>query len=119
MIVDFEAVPEAQLPIHGRLQNWAKWCRGRPGSNVAPIFRLYRSTDIHAGHSTSVPVDGVDASRIAKAVAALPIQHRFGVQWYYVHPVAPSKAARNIGVSLQDLASLVIDSRTMLINGRA
>lgn len=116
MMVDFEAVPEQQLQMHGRLCNWARWCRGRPMGNVAPIFRLYRSTDVHAGHSAAVPVDGIDASRIARGVSALPEKHRHGLQWFYVHPVAPTRAARSLGLTMSALAELVVDGRTMLIN---
>jgi len=119
MIVDFEAIPAQQEQIHARLRNWARWCRGRPTSNAAPIFRLYRSTDIHEGHNTTVPVDGLDAARIAKGIGGLPESHRHGLQWYYVHPVAPTRAAKTLGLTLAGLAELVIDGRTMLINRRA
>ena len=114
--IDFHGVEERHQAIHARLLNWARWCNGRPGSSVSPMFRGYRSTDVWAAPSVSEPVDKLDAAKIAKAVIALPDKHRGATQWHYVKPVAPGKAARELAVTLVDLAQLVIDARTMLIN---
>lgn len=117
--IDFHIVAPQHEAIHARLLNWARWCNGRPGSSVSPMFRAYRSTDVWAAPSIGEPVDKLDAARIGKAVIALPGNHRAATQWHYVKPVAPSRAARTIGVTLADLAELVQDARQMLLNRRA
>lgn len=117
--VDFHMVADRHLAIHARLLNWARWCNGREGSSVAPMFRSYRSTDVWAAPSISEPVDKLDAAKIANAVTALPGKHRAATQWHYVKPVSPGRAARSIAVSLAGLAELVAESRTMLVNRRA
>ena len=114
--IDFHIVPDAQLAVHARLLNWARWCNGRPGSSVSPMFRAYRSTDVWAAPSIGEPVDKLDAAKMAKAVIALPDKHRGATQWHYVKPVSPGRAARELAVTLADLARLVQDARTMLIN---
>ena len=114
--IDFHGVEERHLAIHARLLNWARWCNGRPGSNVSPMFRSYRSTDVWAAPSVSEPVDKLDAAKVAKAVIALPVKHRGATQWHYVKPVSPVKAARELAVTLADLALLVGEARTILIN---
>jgi hypothetical protein len=114
--VDFHMVADQHLAIHARLLNWARWCNGKEGSTVSPMFRSYRSTDVWAEVSIGEPVDKLDAAKIAKAVIALPEKHRGATQWHYIKPVSPIKAARNLAVSLADLARLVHDARCMLIN---
>lgn len=114
--IDFHQVAERHLAIHARLLNWARWCNGKPGSSVSPMFRAYRSTDVWAAPSIGEPVDKLDAAKIAKAVIALPDKHRSATQWHYVKPVAPGRAARELAVTLADLAKLVHDARTMLVN---
>ena len=117
--VDFHAVPPHQDAIHARLLNWGHWCRRREGSGASPMFRSYRSTDVWAPASVSQPIDGLDAQRIAKGVAHLPEQHRHGIQWHYVRPVAPMRMCRALGLTAEGLAQLVVDGRQMLINRRA
>ena len=114
--IDFHIVPDQQLAVHVRLLNWARWCNGKPGSSVSPMFRAYRSTDVWAAPSIGEPVDKLDAAKMAKAVIALPDKHRSATQWHYVKPVAPGRAARELAVTLDDLARLVQDARTILIN---
>ena len=118
-IIDFHEVAERHEGIHARLLNWARWCHDVPMSRqtaVCAMFRDYRSTDVWATAEVITPVDKLDAAKIAKAVTALPEKHRGATQWHYVKPVGPGKAARELAVSLTDLAQLVIDARTMLIN---
>lgn len=117
---DFHAVEEKHAQIHARLQNWARWCNGRGGPTTSPMFRLYvaparaRGGEIHFGGGA--PVDKMDAARIAKAVIALPESHRHAINWSYVKPVNPPRAAREIGCTLEGLALLVRDGRQMLLN---
>ena len=117
--VDFHHVAPQHEEIDARLRNWARWCNGKPESGVTPMFRAYRSTDVWAAPDVSAPIDKLDAARIGKAVIDLPGYHRAATQWHYVKPVAPGKAARQIGVTLQALAQLVQDARTILINRHA
>lgn len=120
--IDFHQVEEKHLAIHQRLVNWGIWCNGTAPSETSPMFRLYiaparaRSRD---GVTFGVSVDRMDAARIAKAVAALPEQQRGAVNWCYVRPVAPIRAARAIGTSLDGLMQLLRDGRQMLINRNA
>jgi hypothetical protein len=116
MSVDFHHVEEIHAEIHKRLENWGRWCRGRPQSQVSPMFRLYRPDEHWEGQSASIPVDKIDAQRVAKGVSGLPQMHRHSVSWFYVSPCSPGKAARAIGTSLAGLALYVNDSRSMLKN---
>ena len=117
--IDLHLVPDHQLAMHSRLINWSRWCRGRPASNCAPMFRGYRSSDVWQTVSIGEPVDKLDASKIASAVAQLPETHRHALGWHYVHPIGPGRAARELGLTIAALAQCVIDGRQMLINRRA
>lgn len=120
--VDFHAVEPHQREIDARLRNWARWCNGTGAPATSPMFRLapppprvrgefaYQSADV---------VDPMDAQKIAKAVAALPDDHRASINWNYVKPVAPKRACQAIGCSMDGLYKLVRDSRQMLINRSA
>lgn len=117
--IDFHAVDESHAGIHRRLENWARWCNGSSGPSASPMFRLFISPARARGGDIvmfSVPVDRSDAIRISKAVIALPDKHRAAIQWCYVKPVSPRRAASAIGTSLEGLAQYVRDGRTMLIN---
>ena len=120
--IDFHAVPDEQLEIHERLVNWGRWCNGSGGPATSAMFRLYitpargRSGD---GVTYGMPVDTGDASRIAKAGVALPEGHRAAINWHYVKPVSPRRAAAALGTTLTGLALLVRDGRQMLVNRRA
>jgi DNA-directed RNA polymerase specialized sigma24 family protein len=61
-------------------------------------------------------VDTSDAIKIAKAVVALPAPHRAAVNWSYIKPISPRRAAQAIGTSLEGLALYLRDGRQMLIN---
>jgi hypothetical protein len=117
--VDFSYVPERQLVIHDRLLNWGHWCHGAGHAQMSPMFRMYRSSEVYAYASEiSLAVDTHDAARIAKAVIALPEDHRQATAWFYVNQGSPLRACRVIGCGTEHLARLVIDGRTMLINRR-
>ena len=121
--IDFHAVEEKHLAIHGRLVNWGTWCNGSTASSTSPMFRLYIASAqarSHDGVTYGVSsVDRLDATAIAKAVAALPESHRSAVNWCYVRPVSPKRAAQSIGTSLDGLMQLLRDGRQMLINRNA
>lgn len=123
--IDWHLIPERQLAIHDRLLNWARWCRGPAGSDVSPMFRFYRSTDANQGdgqryglRATAEATDPHDAQVIAKGVAFLPEPHRLSLHWYYLRPVNPNRASREIGTTCAGLAQLVHDGRNMLVNRR-
>jgi hypothetical protein len=114
--VDFSHVEDGHAEIHKRLENWGRWCRGRPTSYVQPMFRLYRPDEHWEGQAAAIPVDKIDAQRISKGVTALPTNHRSSMNWFYVSPTSPGRAARALATSLEGLALYVRDARTMLIN---
>jgi len=118
-LVDFHAVAEHQAGIHLRLENWGRWCHGSGHAQMSPMFRMYRSTDVHQPANVGVFVDTLDASRIAKAVIALPEGHRHALSWCYVNKGAPVRACRIIGCGMAHLARLIVDGRQMLINRRS
>lgn len=123
MAIDFHRVEEKHAEIHKRLQNWAQWCNGSSGpADVSPMFRLYRSPARARGAEASwsgIAVDGPDASRIARYVAQLPEPHRKALNWSYLKPINPRRAACDLGTTLDGLALLVRDGRQMLVNRRA
>lgn len=84
------------------------------------MFRLYRvearSREQYGVLTGFAPVDSRDAAQIAKAVTALPEQHRLAINWHYVKPIGPLRMARALGVTREGLAHLVRDGRQMLIN---
>lgn len=117
--VDFCLIDQKHEEIHKRLENWARWVQGGPGgTNVAPMFRLYRPDNYERG-AMNAPVDGTDAQRIAKAMRHIPVINRAGLNWSYVKPVAPAKVCKALGLSMEGLALAVKDGRQMLINIRA
>lgn len=117
--IDFHAVEDKHREIHARLENWARWCHGARLPSSCPMFVLSRATARARGDygaTCSVPVDREDAARIAKAVIALPTPHRAAINWSYVKPVSPRRAAQAIGTSFEGLALYVRDGRQMLVN---
>ena len=114
--VDFSAVEPHQIAVHDRLENWARWSKGRSaGIACSPMFRLYRSTEGHA-EDTPRAIDSLDAQRVQKGVSALPAPHRIAVSWCYINRSNPRKAAEHLGRSMEGLAQLIADGRQMLIN---
>lgn len=119
--IDFNAVEEKHAKIHARLENWGLWAKARaPGidGDSSPMFRLYRADnfDRSYGTPTALHIDGMDAQRIFKGVAALPDPHRIGLNWFYVRPVSPSRACRLLATTMAGLALFVRDGRQMLVN---
>jgi DNA-directed RNA polymerase specialized sigma24 family protein len=121
LTVDFHAVEDRHVEIDRRLKNWACWCRGSYSPAISPMFQMVRSAARARGaeHTWALSaVDGMDAQRIAKAVARLPEPHRRAIQWCYVKPINPRRAAADQGTTLDGLALLLRDARTMLVNRR-
>lgn len=116
--VDFTTVPPQQRDMDLRLENWARSLFSSAGSGASPMFRLYRSSDVHAPAHASMPYDSHDAIKIAKGVRELPEKHRAAINWAYVTTGAPGKACRAIGCTMAELAQYAIDGRQMMINRR-
>lgn len=119
--IDFHAVEAKHVDIHRRLENWARWCNGSGGPSTSPMFRLALSAARARGGEViafGVGVDRSDAVRLAKAVVALPHGHRAAINWCYVKPISPRRAAAALGTTLEGLALLVRDGRQMLVNRR-
>lgn len=117
--IDFHEVEEHQAAMHARLENWARWCRGRGAPAVNPLFRMAQATARSKGDYgalTITMVDTADAVKIAKVLHKLPEPNRRAVQWCYVKPITPLAAARSIGTSLPGLYQLLRDGRQMLMN---
>ena len=120
-MIDFHAVDPAHREIDARLHNWGRWCNGTAAPSSCPMFRLTPSAPRARGEVAygSDAVDRADAAQIGKAVQALPPKHRASINWSYVKPVSPKKAAMGIGVSIDELALLLRDARQMLIARQA
>lgn len=114
--VDFHLVPAQQFAMDGRLRNWGTWCNSRAAASSSPMFRLSASDQWGRRPGAGLSLDRSDAIVIARAVTALPEAHAASLNWYYVKPVSPRRAAEALGVSFEGLAALVIDARQMLIN---
>jgi hypothetical protein len=116
--IDFHAVEPKHADVHVRLENWARWSRGRgSGGNSSPMFRLYRPPQHWRNTAESVGhVNALDAAEIQKAMPALPMKHRLALAWCYIVRNNPAKAAAQMGESLPGLALLIRDGRQMLIN---
>jgi hypothetical protein len=116
--IDFHRVPEHQREIDARLGNWAAWCNGgwdMEMSATSPMFRLTRIK----GELVYVPmpVDKIDAEKMAKAVFALPSERfRKTIHWAYIKPTSPSRKAKELGFSLADLARHLYDAREILVH---
>lgn len=113
--VDFNAIPEDQLPMHWRLVNWSRSVVNGSPSSVAPMFQQYRSSEVYSSGGGKIPFDAVDAGKVGKAVVALPTPNLLAINWWYVKPCAPSRAAKGMQCSFAELAQLVIDGRAKLI----
>lgn len=116
--VDLNAVLPQHRQSDGRLANWGRWCHGPIRREVSPMFRgMPREPQLRiAGASAPEMIDGLDASKLAKAVGSLPEKHRAALNWCYISPGAPKRICQKLGTSFQGLADLLNDARQMLIN---
>lgn len=123
--VDFSLVPPSQWHMHDRLENWARWVRGRDnqaGKTDSPMFRFHKSDEWDRrtyGALTELAVDKDDAVRIAKGIGnpTFPDKQRRALNWYYLERARrPIFKARELAVSVQGLADLVKEGRFMLMN---
>lgn len=113
--VDFDYIPEHQLPMHWRLVNWSRSVVNSAPSSVSPMFQQYRSSEVYGGGGGKIPFDAKDADIVGKAVVALPTANLLAINWWYVKPCAPSRAAKGMQCTLAQLAQYVVDGRERLI----
>ena len=116
--VDYFYVRPEHKDIHARLLNWARWVRVRPhGWQTHPMWRkVITSKQWDVDPHVPVPVDILDAAFLEKAVFFLPNKNRDAIRWSYVHKRDPLGMARFLAVTKQELADLVDNGRTMLMN---
>ncbi len=116
--VDFSHVEPKHQAIDGRLVNWARWSVNKAATGASPMFRLYRATDAAQvyGAQAAEPVDSIDAARMQAVVIRLPTPHRLAISWCYIKRTNPTRAAQEVGHSLEGLMRLIRDGREMLVN---
>lgn len=117
--VDFHAVRPEHLDVHDRLENWARWQRGRgsSGGDASPMFRLYRAPQHWRGLVVrGDTVDTDDAVRMQGAVSELPGPERMALQWCYVIRKNPVRSAQLLGTDLEGLAQLIDAGRQLLVD---
>jgi len=116
--VDFHQVPEAQQPIHGRLLNWARWCRNSAHGMQHPMWRFYKPPreGVNLVPESSEPINAAEAWKVQQVVKGLPELYRHAIQWFYVFPVSPRRKAKELGLTVEGLAQAVIDARNMMRN---
>lgn len=118
-LIDFFIVPDSQLFIHGRLENWSRWVehKARQGGKQHPMWAKSQSGS-RQWHEPELrePTNELDGAALESAVAQLPHKHRDSLRWYYVKKGGPLNMARKLAVSKDGLMSLVNDARQMLIN---
>ena len=118
-MTDFHHIPERQLEIHDRLENWRRWVTPRPQAwKSQPMFRQYRS---HAWQwhlpDIRIEIDSLQAHETERAIAFLPEKHRFIVRWAYVYSFVPvGKIQREAGMTRDAMAIALVDARDMLKN---
>lgn len=79
------------------------------------MFRQYRSSEVYAAPAGKLPIDEKDAHVIGRAVVALPTRNLLAVNWWYVKPTAPNKAAAGLQCTTAELAQAVIEGRSLLM----
>lgn len=114
--VDFSYVEPRHQQIDQRLQNWGRASFSGVGCATNPMFRFVKPSQTWDEIETRIPVDRHDAMLIAKAVGVLPRPHMLALNWCYVKKSAPAQGQKMVGTTLEGLAQLIRDGRTMLIN---
>lgn len=116
MRVDHSSIPHAQEHIHDVLTNWRRWVAPRSQTGfVQPMFRHYKTA--YDEPVASQPIDAIQAVKVEKIIGAkLPANHAISLRWWYVYPIPASRVCRELAISHDALASLVIDSRWMVWN---
>lgn len=118
-MTDISYIHPRHEEIDLKLQNWARWVTvKRTGWAMQPIFKQYRAprqweSDLHI----PIPIDGLHALQIERAVSFLPEKQRTALRWAYVFSFVPvNKVRRELGVTLDGLGELIDSARDMLKN---
>lgn len=119
-MIDFHHIATRHDEIDRRLREWARWVRVSPKPwATQPMFRWARSNarqweSTPAIHET---MNTLDCHEIERAVSILPDKHRMAIRWAYVFPfIHQGKIQRELVVTPDTLAKLIVDSRDMLVN---
>lgn len=118
-IQDYSRVPDNCKEIDAMLVNWAKWVMVKPQAwRTHPMFAQYRSKSWQWEMPVVViPVDGIEAMRVEKAVGALPEKVRDVIRWAYVFTHIPDNIIRrNLGLTRESLLICLNNGRNMLKN---
>lgn len=114
---DMTEVPPHQEAIHHRLStNWRSYCHGGRHVEVCPYLRDYRPGDHWNPPEPKQTADLIDGAKLNKAVVSLPELHRKALQWWYIQPSSPGKAAKGLKMTQILLKGLVISGRQRLID---
>lgn len=125
--IDFHAVSVAHEQIHQRLEDWAKWCKPPPRSDISPMFRQCRSNE------AAVDEEGVRQSSVVRSINVLECRAiedavrdmdvntetkkpARALRWAYVTRRSPVMACRSIGCTIVELAQHVEQGRQELID---
>ena len=118
-MIDFHHIATRHDAIHLRLEAWGRWVRVSPKPWAThPMWRNARTPrqwDIDpVVHQT---LNTLEAHEIERAVSHLPDKHRSAIRWAYVFPyIHQGKIQRELAVTADALAKLIVDSRDMLAN---
>lgn len=115
--LDLFAVPDHQVEVHNRLENWARWVSPGYPAGVCPMFRMAKSN----ARQWHVPelrptCDIKDAQHVEKTIRKLPPKHLALIRWYYVTRTPELRIRKSLGLTRQDLCSMVVTARQMTLN---
>ena len=118
-MIDFSRIPTRQDAINLRLEAWARWVRVSPKPwGTQPMWRNAKTPrqwdiDPHIYETLNT----LEAHETERAVSFLPSKHRDAIRWAYVRPwIHQGKIQRELAVTGDALAKLIVDARDMLVN---
>lgn len=117
-MIDLHHVPARHYYINLRLEHWARWVAVRPQPwKASPMFRLYKPPPQWEARELKVEINTLEAHEIEKMVSQLPDKHRSALRWAYVFGhIHHGAIQRKLGVTTQELETLINKARDMLKN---
>lgn len=119
-MIDLHHIATRHDEIDRRLREWARWVRVSPKPwATQPMFRWARSNarQWEADPAIRETMNTLDCHEIERAVSFLPTKHRSATRWAYVFPyIHAGKIQRELAVTADALAVLIVNSRDMLAN---
>ena len=117
-MIDFHHIPARHDAINLRLEQWARWVAVRPQPwKMQPMFRLYKAPPQWEARELKVEINTLEAHEIEKMVSQLPDKPRAALRWAYVYSYIHHGAIqRKLGVTTQELETLINNGRDMLKN---